>query len=112
MSRPRPLTVGDDYVTVYVYRLRGMGPIPFSRSYQPPWFALTADTEDELHPFAETIGLYRHFYRPATSAALQQLPVVGHYDLDEGERYRAVANGAHPITWRQHDRMLRQRAER
>lgn len=102
---------GDDDVTVYVYRLRGsytFGQRGY-RSYEPPWFGLTADTQEELHPFAENIGLYRHFYRPRT-VGKARLPVVGHYDLDEGERYRAVAMGAKPITARRHAKMLRQRA--
>ena len=101
---------GDDHVTVYVYRLRGsysFGQRGY-RSYEPPWFGLTADTEDELHSLAENIGLYRHFYRPRIVRGAT-LPVVGHYDLDEGERGRAVAMGAKPITARRHARMLRQR---
>jgi len=101
---------GDDDVTVYVYRLRGsysFGQRGY-RSYEPPWFGLTADTEDELHPLAENIGLYRHFYRPRVVKGAT-LPIVGHYDLDEGERDRAVAMGAKPITARRHDKMLRQR---
>lgn len=98
-------------MTVYVYRLRGSYPLGQSgyRSYEPPWYALTADTEEELHPLAEDIGLYRHFYRPRTVGAAR-LPVVGHYDLDEGERDRAVARGAKQITARKHDKMLRLRA--
>jgi Protein of unknown function (DUF4031) len=103
---------GDDDVTVYVYRLRGSYPPGQWRSiraYEPAWFGLTADTEAELHPFAEEIGLYRHFYRPRTVGA-EKLPVVGHYDVDQGERDRAVANGARPITTRLHAKMLRQRA--
>jgi hypothetical protein len=101
---------GDDDVTVYVYRLRGSYPFGQRgyRSYEPPWFGLTADTEDELHSLAENIGLYRHFYRPRIVRGTT-LPVVGHYDLDEGERDRAVAMGARPVTARRHAKMLRQR---
>ena len=101
---------GDDDVTVYVYRLRGSYPLGQRgyRSYEPPWFGLTADTEDELHSLAENIGLYRHFYRPRIVSGAT-LPVVGHYDLAEGERDRAVAMGAKPITARRHAKMLRQR---
>jgi hypothetical protein len=105
----RLVSWGED-VTVYVYKLRGSHPFGQRgyRSYEPPWFGLTADTEEELHPLAEDIGLYRHFYRPrAVGEAI--LPVVGHYDLDEAERDRAVARGAKPITARRHAKMLRQR---
>jgi hypothetical protein len=96
-------------VTVYVYRLKGMGALPGAYSYNVPWFGLTADTEDELHPLAERIGLYRHFYHPR-EARPPRPPGVGHYDLDQGERDRAVAGGAQPVTWRQLERMLRRRA--
>jgi hypothetical protein len=101
--------VGGD-VTVYVYRLRGMAPLPGAYSYAVPWFGLTADTEEELHPFAEAIGLYRHFYHPRTEAGEREPPGVGHYDLDQGERDRAADNGARPITWRKRERILRKQA--
>ncbi len=104
-DRKRPNWVAT--VTVFVYRLKGMGALPGSYSYSVPWFGLTADTEDELHPFAETLGLYRHFYRPRAAAGPRQRPGVGHYDLDQGERDRAVANGARSITWRQREKILR-----
>jgi hypothetical protein len=38
------------------------------------------------------------------------LPLVGHYDLDEGERDRAVVKGAKPLARREHDKMLRRLA--
>jgi hypothetical protein len=101
--------VGGD-VTVYVYRLRGMWPQPGAYSYTVLWFGLTADTEDELHPLAEAVGLYRHFYHPRTPAGPRELPGVGHYDLDQIERDRAVASGARPITWRKRERILRNQA--
>jgi hypothetical protein len=46
---------GADDVTVSVYRLQGSSPSGQRgyRSYEPPWFGLTADTEDELHSLAE-----------------------------------------------------------
>jgi hypothetical protein len=43
-------------------------------------------------------------------AGSQVLPLVGHYDVDERERDRAVASGAKPLTTREHDKMLRQLA--
>jgi hypothetical protein len=95
-------------MTVYVYRLRGqiVGP---ARTVQPLWFSLTADTEEELHPLAEKVGMYRHFYH-APLAEPGQAAVVGHYALDEGERQRAIALGAQRISARKWDRMQRQRA--
>ncbi len=97
-------------MTIYVYKLRGMQPFSPRATYQPPWFGLTADTEQELHPFAEQIGLDRDLYRPPTVNAPRHVPGVGHYDLDERERNRAVALGAQPITARQLDRQQRKLA--
>lgn len=104
-------------MTVYVYKYGGQGPQPLAMAFRSPedawphpWFGLTADTEEELHPFARQLGLYRKFYRPRM-AGPQVLPLVGHYDLDEGERDRAVARGAKPLTTRAHDKMLRKLAK-
>jgi hypothetical protein len=97
-------------MTVYVYKYGGQGPKPFTAAWPLPWFGLTADTEEELHPFAEQIGLLRQFYRPRMAGS-EVLPLVGHYDLDEGERDRAVAHGAKPLSTREHDKMLRRLAK-
>jgi hypothetical protein len=105
-GRYKAVLMGDDDVTIYVYKLRGQRTIAPSQAYSAPWFGLTADTEDELHPFAEMLGLYRRFYKPPTPD-VQHVPGVGHYDLDEGEHDRAVANGAQSITARKLDRLYR-----
>ncbi len=97
-------------MTVYVYKYGGQKPKAMTYAWPHPWFGLTADTEEELHPFAEEIGLYRHFYQPRRAGS-EVLPLVGHYDLDEGERDRAVAKGAKPLARREHDKMLRRLAD-
>ena len=48
---------------------------------------LMADTVDELHEFAETIGMKRSWFRVSNSG----LP---HYDLTRGKRKQAVKSGA------------------
>jgi hypothetical protein len=96
-------------MTIYVYKLAGQRGKPFTYAYPFPWFGLTADTPEELHPFAESVGLYRQFYRPCRSAG-EDTPLVGHYDLNQGERDRAVRNGAKPISTREHAKMLREQA--
>jgi Protein of unknown function (DUF4031) len=96
-------------MTVYVYQFGGQGPRAMTVARARPWFGLTADTEDELHPFASELGLPRQLYRPRMSGS-EVLPLVGHYDLDGEERDRAVDLGANPLTTRQHDKMLRQLA--
>ena len=87
-------------MTVYVYKLRDLSRFATRGVYRPPWFGLTADTADELHHCAQKTGLPRNLYRPPTAAAPQHVPGVGHYDLSQAERNRAIANGAEPITAR------------
>jgi hypothetical protein len=96
-------------MTVYVYKLEGQQANPFTFNYPYPWYGLTADTADELHPLAEEIGLYRHFYRPLRSKG-REVPLVGHYDLNDGERDRAVRRGARPLSTLRHKWRLRQKA--
>lgn len=96
---------------MYVYKLPGQNPAGARAMHPPPWFSLTADTEDELHPLAEMIGLYRHFYRPRSPAGPLEPAAVGHYDVNEAERLRAIALGARSISARKLARMRRQQAQ-
>jgi hypothetical protein len=98
-------------MTVYVHKLEGQSRAFFGHTARSdPWFVLTADTEDELHAFAASLGLTRVMFRPGTPALPRQAPVAGHYDVTLGERDRAVALGARQITRREADRMEQQRA--
>jgi hypothetical protein len=98
-------------MTVYVHKLGGQGRAFFGRTgSQDPWFVLTADTDDELHAFAASLGLTRIMFRPGTPARPHQVPVAAHYDVTLAERDRAVALGAQQITARAADTMERQRA--
>lgn len=47
---------------------------------------MTADTEEELHAMARTIGLRREWF--------QSHSVVAHYDLTPSKRDLALAHGA------------------
>ena len=53
---------------------------------------LFADSLEELHAFAERLGLQRRYYQPEHG---------GHYDLTSGKRKIAVLMGAEEITRRQ-----------
>ena len=75
-----------------------------------PWFALTADTEDELHDIAECLGLTRVMFQPATPLGPRQVPVAGHYQVTMGERDLALTLGAQAIKPKDADIMARQRA--
>lgn len=96
-------------MTVYVYKFEGQRAKLFTAAYPSPWYGLTADTVDELHSFAELLGLSRQLYRPLRSDGVET-PLVGHYELAPGERNRAIENGAKPITTREHKKMLRRQA--
>ncbi len=90
---------GEEAMPVYVHQLQGQGRAFFGRTASPdPWFVLTADTDDELHAFAASLGLTRVMFRPGTPAGPHQVPVAAHYDVTPGERDRAVALGARPTT--------------
>ena len=98
-------------MTVYVHKLRSQGRAFFGHTASPdPWFVLTADTDEELHAFAASLGLTRTMFQSGAPAGPRQPPAPGHYDVTLGERDRAVARGAQPVTPRQAARMERQRA--
>jgi hypothetical protein len=95
-------------MAVYVNKLRDRGRLLFARTAPPPpLFGLTADTQDELHAFAASLGIRRD---PGTPVGPQQELVTRHYLLTEGERDRAVELGAQVITAREADKMEQLRA--
>lgn len=105
-------------MTVYVHKMENQGRALLrsggarSRRYLPtdPWFILTADTEDELHAMAESLGLTRIMFRPAKQVLPKQKPEAARYPITMGERNRAMALGAKLITAREANQMLQQRA--
>lgn len=71
------------------------------------WSHLFGDTTDELHAFAQQLGLRRSWFqdpvksgkpkaRPGSRAAQNW-----HYDVTEGKRRQAVALGAVEVGWRE-----------
>lgn len=68
------------------------------------WSHLVADTAEELHLFAERMGMRRAWFQERPGR-----PHHAHYDLPERVRAEAVANGAVEVTWRQLGRMLADR---
>ena len=75
------------------------------------WSHLIADSQDELHAFAASIGLKRSWFQPGR-------PVAGkpshlwHYDVTDGKRQQAIAAGAVPVTWREMGDITRARRQR
>jgi len=102
------ITEWEDAMAVYVNKLRDRSRLLMGRTAPPPpFFGLTADSQDELHAFAAMLGIPRD---PGTPVGPQQELVTRRYLLTEGERDRAVGLGAQAITAREADKMERQRA--
>lgn len=56
---------------------------------------LQADSPEELHAFAERLGLRRIWFQSKPGR-----PWHDHYDLTREGRERAIALGAEPVAWR------------
>ena len=78
-------------MSVYVDNLMVWGGDEAPRCFRhKPSCHLYADTLEELHAFALRIGMRRCWF--------QNESTLPHYDLTEGKRAQAVANGAKPQT--------------
>lgn len=60
------------------------------------WSHLTADTDEELHEFAQQLGLRRSWFQENERA-----PWFNHYDVTESKRQEAIRLGAKSVTWRE-----------
>lgn len=66
------------------------------------WCHMVADTEEELHVFAESIGLRRAWFQIPKAINLESRSAQNwHYDVTEGRRAAAVEAGAVPVTSRE-----------
>jgi len=75
------------------------------------WSHLFADTQDELHTFAQSIGLRRSWFQPGKPFAGQPSR-LWHYDVTEGKRLQAIAAGARPVAWRDAVQIMKDRDAR
>lgn len=71
---------------------------------QDRWSHLFADTPEELHTFAQSIGLLRSWFQDPTRTG-KPIARTGsraaenwHYDVTESKRQLAIARGAQPVT--------------
>lgn len=64
---------------------------------------MIADSDDELHAFAASLGLKRSWHQAPPKAS------HSHYDISLSVRAKAVSLGAVEITWRQTAFMCRRR---
>lgn len=90
--RALPVTVyvDDSRIPATVGRIRGR------------WSHLFADSRDELHAFAQAIGLQRAWFQDDEAG-------LWHYDVTESKRRQAVRAGARAVTWREAVNIMRQR---
>jgi hypothetical protein len=69
------------------------------------WSHLFADTQDELHAFAASIGLKRSWFQPGR-------PIGGkpsrhwHYDVTDAKRAAAIKAGARPVSIRDYPAII------
>jgi hypothetical protein len=64
-----------------------------SRVHTSAWCHLTADTQEELHEFAQQLGLRREWFQPGRQIAGKPSP-FWHYDVTAGKRALAIRIGA------------------
>lgn len=73
------------------------------------WCHLFADTQEELHEFAQKLGLRRSWFQPGRPLANGKPSHLWHYDVTEGKRAQAVRMGAREVTWRESVQIMRKR---
>lgn len=73
------------------------------------WCHLFADTQEELHEFAESIGLRRSWFQPGKPLKGGRPSHLWHYDVTEGKRAEAVKAGAVEVTWRESVKIMAER---
>jgi hypothetical protein len=76
------------------------------------WSHLFADTQDELHAFAERLGLRRSYFQPGKPRGDGSPSPFWHYDVTAGKRQQALRLGAQPVAWRDASRIMREREAR
>ncbi|MDP9022269.1 MAG: DUF4031 domain-containing protein [Actinomycetota bacterium] len=90
-------------MTVYVDDVRDYGTRVGARLRRvgTEWCHLTADSRQELHAFAQQLGVRRSWF--------QDDPVTWHYDLTPQQRTRAVRLGASELSRREMGRLIAER---
>jgi Protein of unknown function (DUF4031) len=78
-------------------------PARVGRSRLARWSHLLADDREELHVFAELLGLKREWF--------QDHAYRWHYDVTDTVRNRAIKLGATPITYRDAGRLITRRRD-
>jgi Protein of unknown function (DUF4031) len=91
-------------MTIYVDNVRIPATVDRIRGRWSHLMTDGADTE-ELHQFAEKLGLRRSWFQPGDR------PWLDHYDVTEGKRREAIEKGAKSVDlWDAHEVIDRRRA--
>src|SRR6476646_10485315 len=87
-------------MAVYVDDSNIQATIPDGRArHTSQWSHLFADTQEELHEFAERLGLRRSYFQPGKPRGDGSPSPHWHYDVTAGKRQQAIRLGAQPVTW-------------
>ena len=93
-------------MTVYVDNFRAPAVVGRIRGR---WSHLTADTEAELHAFAERLGLHRAWYQAKCKHGPCSPCPHWHYDVVDAKRQTAIQLGAKAIDIRELGAIIRGR---
>jgi Protein of unknown function (DUF4031) len=97
-------------MAVYVDDASIPATVPSGRArHTSRWSHLFADTQDELHEFADRLGLRRSYFQPGKPRADGRPSPFWHYDVTVGKRRQAIRLGAQPVTWRDSAQIIRAR---
>ena len=97
-------------MAVYVDDSNIQATIPNGRArHTSQWSHLFADTQEELHEFAERLGLRRSYFQPGKPRGDGSPSPHWHYDVTAGKRQQAIRLGAQPVTWRESTEIMRER---
>jgi len=100
-AQPQTAETGGAEVTVYVDNSRIQATVGRHTSH---WSHLTADDVEELHRFAEALGLRRSYFQTCKANRAMCPPATcphWHYDVTAGKREQALRMGAQPMDIRQ-----------
>jgi Protein of unknown function (DUF4031) len=88
-------------MSVYVDDWRQLATV---RNMTSRWSHLTADSVDELHQFAQMLGIPRRAFQSKPGK-----PAFDHYDVPDELREKAIELGAVSLTWREAAKLRRKR---
>jgi hypothetical protein len=75
------------------------------------WSHLIADTPEELHEFAQKIGLRRAWFQEGKGNPGSYAAESWHYDVTDGIRARAIQHGAKAVSWDTVPKIIMRRME-